>query len=199
VIAGLLLASGASRRFGSNKLLVPLAGRAIVRWSADALAQQVDATYVVVPDGAHEVRAALDGVAVNWVENPDATRGMSTSIAAGVAALSNDVEAVVITLGDQPLIEAQVIGRVVARWRESSDDTTSAVTTEYADGRGHPTLFGATLFPALRALEGDRGARELLDALGERVAVIQAAGSRPVDVDTPEAMRIVERQLAARS
>ena len=198
MIAGLLLASGASRRFGSNKLLAPLAGRAIVRWSAEALVGEVDETYVVVRAQSRELRTALAGLAVHWVDNPHADRGISASIAAGIARLSNDVEAVVITLGDQPLIDAQVIARVVSRWRESPDEV-SAVTTQYADGRGHPTLFGAALFPALRSLEGDRGARELLDSLGQQAAVIQADGPRPADVDTPDALRDVERQLAARS
>ena len=198
MIAGLLLASGASLRFGSNKLLAPLAGRAVVRWSAEALVGEVSETYVVVPEQSRELRAALAGLPVHWVVNPDAERGMSSSIAAGVAALPVDVEAVVITLADQPLIDAQVIRNVVARWRASSRDATRAVTTSYADGRGHPTLFGAALFPALRSLEGDRGARDLLESQEGSLAVIEADGTRPVDVDTPEALQLVERQHVAR-
>src|SRR5215207_11209026 len=100
VIAGLLLASGASRRFGSNKLLAPLDGRAIVRWSAEALLGAVDATWVVVPAQSPEVRATLDGLAVRWAENPNTKSGMASSIRAGIAMLPADAEAVVITLGD---------------------------------------------------------------------------------------------------
>jgi len=197
VIAGLLLASGASRRFGSNKLLAPLDGRAIVRWSAEALVSAVDATYVAVPTRSHEVRTALDGLDVRWVENPDAESGMASSIRAGVASLPANAEAVVITLGDQPLIDASLIRHVVARWRETSG-ATRAVTTAYADGRGHPTLFGAAVFPVLRTLAGDRGARELLDQLGDGVMVVEVDGPRPLDVDTPEALRAIARQIAAR-
>jgi len=197
VIAGLLLASGASRRFGSNKLLAPLDGRAIVRWSAEALLGAVDATWVVVPAQSPEVRATLDGLAVRWVENPNTKSGMASSIRAGVAGLPGDAEAVVITLGDQPLIDPAVIGRVVARWRETSG-AARAITTAYTDGRGHPTLFGSAAFPALRTLEGDRGARELLDQLADDVMVVEVDGPRPLDVDTPEALHAIARQIAGR-
>jgi molybdenum cofactor cytidylyltransferase len=198
VLAGLLLASGASRRFGSNKLLAPLEGRAVVRWSAEALAGEVDVTYVVVPRGSHDLRAALDGLHVRWVENPNAEVGKGSSIGAGVAALPEEAEAVVITLGDQPLIDALVIRKIVARWRGASV-TTRAVTTAYADGRGHPTLFGAALFPVLRVIEGDRGGRELLDSLGDGVAIVEVDAPRPGDVDTPEALQLVARTLASRT
>ena len=87
MIAGLLLAGGASRRFGSNKLVAPLSGRPVVRWSAEALAAAVDVVYVVVPPGSEAVHEALDGVPVRWVENPDAREGLASSIRAGVLAL----------------------------------------------------------------------------------------------------------------
>ena len=191
MIAGLLLASGASRRFGSNKLVAPLDGRAVVRWSAEALVGAVDATFVVVPATSDEIRGALHGLPVRWVENVDASEGMATSIRAGVAALPAEVEAVVMTLGDQPLIDVDVIRDVVATWRAATPGT-RAVVAEYDDGRGHPALFGAELFTELRALEGDRGARELLASLGESVAVVLASGVRPLDIDTPDALAALE-------
>ena len=192
MIAGLLLASGASRRFGSNKLLAPLDGRPVVRWSAEALAGAVEKTWVVVPARSSEVRSALDGLPVRCVENLVADEGMASSIRAGIAALPAEADAVVITLGDQPLIEGDVIRRVVATWRISPAPR-GAVVASYEDGRGHPVLFGAALFPALQALEGDRGARELLASLGEAVAVVDVPGERPVDVDTPEALASLAR------
>jgi molybdenum cofactor cytidylyltransferase len=195
MVAGLLLASGASRRFGSNKLLADLAGRPVVRWSAEALAPAVDSLVVVVPFESATLRTALSGLSARLVENPAADEGMASSIRAGVAALPRDVEAVVIALGDQPTIDPQGAGRVVAAWRAAPDGTL-AVTTAYADGRGHPTLFAAELFPALLALEGDRGAGELLESLGDAVATVDATGARPVDVDTPAALLLLARTLA---
>jgi len=198
VIAGLLLAGGASRRFGSNKLVAPLGDRPVVRWSAEALAAAVDAAYVVVPTGAVAIREALDGVPVRWVENPDAQEGMASSIHAGVAALPAEVDAVVITLGDQPLVDAGVISRVVERWRRGPSET-RAVVARYLDGRGHPTLFGASLIPALRAIAGDRGARELLATLGDAVAEVHVAHERPTDVDTADALARLNDALRPRT
>jgi molybdenum cofactor cytidylyltransferase len=194
MIAGLLLASGASRRFGSNKLVAPLGGRAVVRWSAEALIDAVDESWVVVPADAAEVHAALRGLPVHVVQNADAHEGIATSIRAGVFALPAEAEAVVITLGDQPSIDREVIRRVVIAWRTRRRET-SAVVTEYDDGRGHPALFGATLFPALRGLDGDRGARELISSLGDVVTVITVAGARPPDVDTPETLSALARSV----
>lgn len=194
MIAGLLLAGGASRRFGSNKLVAPLGGRPVVRWSAEALAAAVEVVYVVVPPSSEAVRRALDGVPVRWVENPDAREGLASSIRAGVAALPAETTAVVITLGDQPLVDPGVIRRVVDRWRGAGADA-RAVVTEYLDGRGHPTLFAAAIFPALCVLVGDRGARELLASLGHAVEVVSVGHPRPADVDTLEALEGLERSL----
>ena len=192
MVAGLLLASGASRRFGSNKLLADLAGRPLARWSAEALARAVDSLVVVVPLESATLRTALSGLSARFVENAAADEGIASSIRAGVAALPPDVEAVVIALGDQPTIDPEVAGRVVAAWRAAPDGT-RAVTTTYADGRGHPTLFAAELFPALLALTGDRGARDLLESLGDAVATVEVAEARPTDVDTPAALERLAR------
>ena len=192
MIAGLLLASGASRRFGSSKLLADLAGRPVVRWSAEALARPVTEMVVVVPRDSTALRAALLGLPARFVENPSAHEGLASSIRAGIAALPSEVEAVVIALGDQPTLDPHVVRRVVTAWRGARAGT-RAVTTSYADGRGHPTLFAAELFPSLSALDGDRGARDLLESLGDAVAVVEVNAARPADVDTPEALETLAR------
>ena len=209
MIAGLLLASGASSRFGGDKLLATLDGHAVVRWSAEALAGTVDALVVVVREDSDRsalrpevrsaespIRRALEGLPIRLVINHDAARGMSTAIRAGIGALPAHTGAAIVALGDQPLVDARVIEQLVARWRERG---ARAVQPRYDDGPGHPVLFDASLFPALCALEGDAGARGVLDAQGAALELLGVAGPRPIDVDTPDALRAVAEELARRA
>lgn len=188
MIAGLLLAAGRSARFGGDKLLAPLHGRPVLYWSAAALVTEVDALYLVVPaDGGARVEA-LEGVPAVVVHHEGRDAGMSSSIRAGLAALPSEAIAVVIALADQPLMAPDVVRRLCERWREGG---ATAVAPRYHDGRGHPVLFGRAAFGELAALEGDSGARALLDALGEAVALVPVDGAAPVDVDTPDALRML--------
>jgi molybdenum cofactor cytidylyltransferase len=195
VIAGILLASGASARFGGDKLLASLDGRPIVRWSAEALVGTVAELVVVVREEAAGIRAALDGLPIRFAINHDAERGMSTAIRAGITALPAAAEAVIIALGDQPLLDARVVERLITRWRASG---ACAVQPCYEDGRGHPVLFDASLFAALSALEGDVGARAVLDSVGDALDLLLVEGLCPVDVDTPAALRTIAAQLTQR-
>jgi molybdenum cofactor cytidylyltransferase len=188
VIAGLLLAAGRSRRFGADKLCAKLDGKAVIRWSAQALSP-VDMLYVVIPPGADAITQALSRLDVRLVVNLGRHEGMASSIRAGIAALSNDVDAAVIALADQPLLRTEVVRALYSRWREGG---VAAVAPEYRDGRGHPVLFGRECFAALEALRGDVGARSVLDALGDRVALLPVDDVMPVDVDTPEALQALQ-------
>jgi molybdenum cofactor cytidylyltransferase len=196
VIAGLLLASGASRRFGSDKLLAPLDGRPLIRWSAESLAGAVDTTFVVVREISDALRTAFAGTSIEWVVNGEADTGMASSIRAGVTALPPNVEAVIVALADQPLLDPRVARSLVERWRRGG---AHAVAPQYADGRGHPVLFDASLYSQLLALDGDRGARIVLDGLGDALALVPVVGPEPEDVDTPDVLRLVAAELARRN
>ena len=189
MIAGLLLAAGRSSRFGSDKLCAKLNGRAIVRQSIGALAS-TDAVYVVIPPGADALMQALSRLDAHFVINLGRDEGLASSIRAGIEALPPEVEAVVIALGDQPLVPAQLVATLVARWREGDAD---AVAPMYRNGQGNPVLFARNVFPELLALRGDHGARSVVYSLGDRVVHVPADGDIPADIDTPEALA----QLAA--
>jgi molybdenum cofactor cytidylyltransferase len=183
VIAGLVLAAGTSSRMGRPKLLLPVRDRPLIRLSVErVLAGGLGEVLVVLGADAAAVGAALDGLPVRTVLNPRFAEGQSTSLRAGLDALSADTEAVVIALGDQPLPDPGLVGRLVDAFRRSGRPI---AVPRYADGRSHPVLFAAGLFDELRAITGDRGGREVIARDAARVVEVPAAGPMPPDVDTP--------------
>ena len=178
-----MLAAGLARRMGGGKLVLVLGGRPIVRWSVESLVPPVDDLVVVTGAGGADVRAALEGVAVRFVENPHPEAGQGSSIAVGAAALREGTEALIIALGDQPRVPADVVPRLLATWRRTGQ---AIVAPTYRGVHGTPVLFAAEVFPELAALNGDAGARAVVAARAERVARVAFDHAMPADVDTPE-------------
>ena len=184
MIAGLLLAAGLSRRMGRAKLLLPLQGRPVVRHAAERfLAAGIDPLYVVVGLDAASVTLALADLPLHIVVNPHPESGQASSLVAGIRALPPDTEAVVVGLGDQPFLPAEVIPRLIYAVR-NTDRVIAA--PRYRDGLGNPVLFRAPVFPELLAVGGDRGARSVVEREAERVVVVELDYPMPDDVDTPE-------------
>jgi molybdenum cofactor cytidylyltransferase len=181
VIAGLLLAAGGARRFGSQKLVAPLDGSTIVKRAAETLAAASDELWVVVGSDSDAVRRALDGVAAHIVENEDWRQGLSSSLAAGIRAIRPEVDAIVIGLGDQPSVDPQIIRQVIARWRETARPIISA---RYRGIRGHPVLLAREVFEEASGVSGDVGARDLIAREPARVAFVDVNTDPPRDVDT---------------
>jgi molybdenum cofactor cytidylyltransferase len=190
VIAGLLLAAGGARRFGSQKLVAPLGGVAIVRRSAAALAEHVDEMIVVVGSEGDRVRDALTGIAAQIVENPDWNDGLSSSLRRGVAALPKGADAVLVALGDQPTPDPRTFATLVARWRTS---TCPIVAARYRDGVAPPVLMGRAVFGEIDGLRGDVGARPIIQRDPGRVAFVDIDADAPRDVDTVDDLRALER------
>jgi molybdenum cofactor cytidylyltransferase len=162
------------------------------------LASSLDNVVLVV---GHDADAICDTVAdlpVEVVINPDAARGQSTSVQAGLAALSPEVDAAVFVLGDQPGIDPNVIDALIAAWSESRS---LIVAPLYEDGMGNPVLFDRRVFPELTALQGDTGARPVVQAYhasGE-LLLVPVAGSSPPDVDTEADYVALIRTMASRT
>lgn len=181
MIAGLLLAAGGARRFGSQKLIAPLDGIPLVRHAAAALARSTDALVIVVGHEAGHVRAALADVDASIVENPDWSQGLSSSLRHGITAMSLDVAAVVVALGDQPRIDPLVVRSLIDRWRATGK---AIIAARYRGARGHPVLFDRTVFPQLTTLRGDVGARTIFEQSPDEVAYVDVDDTVPIDVDT---------------
>jgi molybdenum cofactor cytidylyltransferase len=155
----------------------------VVRWTVEAVLPHVGDCVVVTGEDDAAIRAALAGLTVRFVVNPRPQEGQGSSIAVGVAALDPSTSAVVIVLGDQPRTPPSVLPALLAARRRSGK---SIVAPSYRGTRGTPVLFAADVFPELRALRGDEGARAVVAAGPERVEILALDIAMPPDVDTPE-------------
>ena len=207
-IAAILLAAGRATRFsGGHKLLADLGGEPVVARARRALRHRaIDPVIAVLGAEASSVRAALDGVAgarrTRFVVNARHADGMGRSIAIGIGALPEGTGAALLALGDMPLVTAREVAALIAA--HDADDphavTRGAVPLpdrEGGDDRrpGHPIIFGAGWFGALRDLGGDRGAADLLK--GRRVRLVPLPPDSQRDVDTREALEEARAVLAS--
>ncbi len=187
-IAALILAAGRSERMGGvNKLVATIDGKPLVRIVAEAaLASRASPVTVVTGHGAAAVDAAVAGLDLAIVHNPDYAAGLATSLAAGVAALPPDADGAVVLLGDMPQIDAATIDRVTAAL--DPEGGVQIVVPTWRGERGNPVVWSAAWFDALKALTGDAGGRHLIAANGEVVAAVECGPAVAVDVDTPGAL-----------
>jgi molybdenum cofactor cytidylyltransferase len=166
---GLLLAAGQGRRFGGNKLLQPLDdGTPMVLASASPLHAVLTETVAVVDDADGEVARLLAQEGLQVVCNPQARKGVGTSIACGVAA-SRHAGGWVIALGDMPFIPQTIVQAVVAALAGGAD----IVAPVNQGQRGHPVGFSARHAEALMNLRADEGARGLIAAHRDSLELIE--------------------------
>lgn len=188
-ISAILLAAGSSSRMrGADKLMETVAGAPLVRRSAEILlSSQADEVIAVLRPGDDARRAALEGLDVRIVENPQAAEGMGASIRVGVAAAAADAGGALVALADMPDITAKDIDALIAAY--DAEEGREIIRAAAPDGApGNPVLFGRRFFEPLRGLEGDEGARSLLAAHADLVRLVRLrSNAARVDLDTPEA------------
>jgi len=178
-VAAVILAAGASRRYGTAKQLVVLDGRTLLEHAVDAATAAHLAPVVAVVPVWLPRPARLDPAGIRWIRNPFPERGLSLSLRLAFAALGDEVEAAVILLGDQPRLPAASIEAVLAgRGRRP-------VVASESDGiLAPPVLIERSHFSLVDDLTGDIGLRQLLREHPDLVAHV-AVAAHPPDVDTP--------------
>ena len=196
-VVALVLAAGAGSRFGGGKLLAPLAGLPILQHVLNTLAAAGhDDVIVVLGQDAPEVERSIAWRGERRVINPDPERGLASSLQIGTAAVDPGADAVLIALGDQPLLAVDTIRLLLDA---PSDPARPVIVPAYADERGrNPVLLRRTAFGLAKEATGDQGLGPVLAAHPELVLEIPIAGGNP-DVDTPaDLARVVEASWAAR-
>jgi CTP:molybdopterin cytidylyltransferase MocA len=189
--AAIVLAAGGARRFGAAKQLALLGGRPLLQHAVDAVLAVPALEDVVVVLGARgdAVAAGVDLGRARSVRCEHWARGMAASLQAGVAALDPGVGVALILLGDQPLVTAPVIEKVLAAAR-GQGDAFVAVRAAYDGVPGHPVALGPDLLTLVPKLRGDAGARDLLAA--RDVPLVEAGGlGDGTDVDTPDDLEAI--------
>jgi molybdenum cofactor cytidylyltransferase len=192
-VAALVLAAGRSSRFRNaggaeeTKLVAMLGGKPIVlRVVEAALASRARPVIVVVGHARGAVEAALGGLPVTIVFNPDYATGLASSLRTGLTAAPADAGGALVLLGDMPNVEARLVDALIGALEARPN--AQAIAPAEGGRRGNPVLLGRRLFERARRLEGDEGAKRLLASLKESdvVEIDPPPGSDvSFDVDTP--------------
>ncbi len=185
-VAAIVLAAGRGTRFGRTpKMLATFEGKPLVcRVAEAALESETAPVIVVVGHEAEAVSAALAGLNVTIVENPNYREGLSTSLKAGFAALPEEAEGAAILLGDMPQIGTVLIDWLVKAWRSSGSP--AALIPTFEGQRGNPTILSRSLAPAIAGLTGDTGAGKLLRGIPDVVEIELGDPAVSRDADTPQ-------------
>jgi molybdenum cofactor cytidylyltransferase len=180
---------------GSPKALLSLEGRPLLlRVLREILISDLDRIILVYGAEGKNIRRILQESPPNprldLVHNPAYRQGISTSVKKGLIKLSPDTEGYMFLMGDQPFLKASVINRLIRQFLEEPDHI---VVPYYGQRPGNPVIFPASFVPALQALEGDTGGREVIRRHPDRVRSVPI---RPLrigwDMDTPEDYRKVK-------
>ena len=183
-IAGILLAAGQSTRFGSNKLLhrlsdiqVPMAVQAAINL-LDILPHSI----AVVRQNDDELKSLLSATGIKLVENPHADLGMSSSIRCGIESLSQKRKGWIIALADMPYIPPIVIQQVADAIRKGA----LICAPQFNKQRGHPVGFSCQLKDELLNLQGDSGAKPVIDKHYRQLQLIDVSSNVVLrDIDYP--------------
>jgi molybdenum cofactor cytidylyltransferase len=185
-IGAVILAAGASSRFGKPKQLIQFGGKSLLHRAVDAArAAGCSPTAVVVGSCSQAITGELQRTDAAVVPNREWQRGIGSSIRTGVQHLiqnAKDVDAIVLLVCDQPFVDDHVIKQLIVLHEKTRKPI---VASSYADTLGIPALFERVCFPELLSIDDQRGAKSIILASRERVAELSFPKGK-IDIDAAE-------------
>ena len=188
-IAALVLAAGQSRRMGrNNKLLAEIDGVAMVRRTAENILESRAHPVIAVTGHERErTEVTLAGLDLTFAHNVDYADGLSTSMKAGLAALNDEVDGILVCLGDMPRVSPETVDKLISAF-DPLEGRAICVPT-WRGKRGNPVLWSRQFFEEMMEVSGDVGARHLIGIHGELVVEVEMKDDGVmIDVDTPDAL-----------
>jgi molybdenum cofactor cytidylyltransferase len=189
MISAIVLAAGLSSRMGHPKMILPWRSTTVIGQVVATLARsKVDEIVVVTGSARTEVESAVEqekSSIARTVFNPRyAEDNMLISLQAGIRSLNEAVNALLVVLGDQPQIEAQVVGALLKMYRKHSH---ALIVPSYNNHRGHPWLVDRKLWEGLLSSPGDSTMRDFLQTHAQQITYLSVATpSILADIDTPQ-------------
>lgn len=185
----IVLAAGASTRFGSAKQLVRIAGRPMLHATVTRAVEVAgNSVFVVLGARAAELAPLLTHSPASIVINRDWREGLGSSIRAGISRLPAACSGVMLLLADQAAITTEDLRRLTGAWRRQPEHIAAAV---YGSTVGVPAIFPRSTFSDLIQLRGDQGARSLIQRNPDRLVRVPM-NRASIDIDTPEDLLAIE-------
>jgi molybdenum cofactor cytidylyltransferase len=184
-------AAGMSVRMGQNKLLLTFQGKPLIAHAVDTLlASAVDEVVVVLGHEAERVREKLQGRKVRFIENRDYREGLSTSVRAGIEAVSSLAGAVMIYLADLPFLESEEVNLLIRALAEAKKLNKSIVVPFFRGQRGNPVILDFAYKEAILDVAGETGCRRFIKRNPDQVFAVEMETDHAVrDIDTMEDYR----------
>ena len=196
--AGIILAAGASTRFGEPKQLLRLKDKCLLEWVLDAaLRSELNRVVLVLGYSHQKILQALGEkrrhAKLSLAFNPQYKKGQSLSLNLGLSKVKDDYPAAMFLLGDQPMLDAATINILLERfWAVGKD----ICVPTYRGKRKTPAIFSRRFYPRLLGIRGDTGARQLIEANPDRVLTVEM--DNPIcfiDIDTQQDFESLNKML----
>jgi len=171
MISAILLAAGKSKRMnGENKLVKKIQGIPLIKHSVrNILASSIDELIIVLGHQKEIVEKLIDkNEKIKFVFNKDFESGMATSIKTGLNHLSEETEAFFICLGDMPMVNKDIFNLLI-----KSKNNREIIVPTYKNKQGNPILFSKSMKKKIMTIEGDVGAKKILELNKDKILNIE--------------------------